>query len=63
MSLLSKQMSTLPKTESQLIEIKRLFDINSDMYTYLLQKRAEAYITQASTVSSVKAIDYRNNFV
>ncbi len=47
----------LPKTEQQLINIKRRFDVNNDLYTYLLTKRAEAAIKKASNVADAQVID------
>ena len=47
----------LPKTEQQLINIKRRFDVNNELYTFLLTKRAEAAITKASNVANAQVID------
>ena len=47
----------LPYNERRLINIQRKFDINSDVYTYLLQKRAEAGIMRASNIPDVKILD------
>ncbi|MCU0473993.1 MAG: polysaccharide biosynthesis tyrosine autokinase [Bacteroidales bacterium] len=51
------EVSKLPATESQMIGIQREFDINNSVYTYLLEKRAEAGIAKASNVSDNKIID------
>ena len=45
---LSRQISKLPTTEKELINIRRAFDINDAIYTFLLQKRSEAEIARAS---------------
>ncbi len=47
----------LPKTEKDLIGIQREFDLNDELYTYLMQKKAEASITKASIAPEVKVID------
>jgi len=52
-----KSVSQLPRTEQKLINIKRRFDVNNDLYTYLLTKRAEAAITRASNVADAQVID------
>jgi capsular exopolysaccharide synthesis family protein len=50
-------ISLLPATEREFIRIQRKFDINNTVYTYLLEKRAEAGIAKASTVSDNRIID------
>jgi len=51
------QLGRLPGTERQLIRIQRDFDLNSTVYNFLLEKRAEAGIAMASKVSDNKIID------
>ncbi|NEW82971.1 MAG: polysaccharide biosynthesis tyrosine autokinase [Mariniphaga sp.] len=53
----NKSAEKLPKTEQQLINIKRRFDVNNELYTFLLTKRAEAAITKASNVADAQVID------
>jgi capsular exopolysaccharide synthesis family protein len=53
----NKQLSAYPKTEQDLINIKRMVDLNNELYTFLLQKRAEAQITKASNVPDVDLLD------
>lgn len=53
----NKSVEQLPKTEQKLINIKRRFDINNDLYTLLLTKRAEAAIILASNVADAQIID------
>lgn len=48
----------LPGTERRLINIQRKFDLNNTVYNYLLEKKAEAGIAKASTVSDNRIIDY-----
>jgi tyrosine-protein kinase Etk/Wzc len=52
------EIMKLPSTEKQMINIQRKFDINNSVYTFLLEKRAEAGITQASNVPDNRIIDY-----
>lgn len=52
----------LPGTERQMISIQRKFDLNNSVYTYLLEKRAEAGIAMASTVSENRIIDRASIF-
>lgn len=45
---LSQEISRLPRTELNMVGMKRKFDVSDAIYTFLLQKRTEAYITMAS---------------
>ncbi|MFZ2285647.1 MAG: polysaccharide biosynthesis tyrosine autokinase [Bacteroidales bacterium] len=54
----NRQLGRLPGTERQLIRIQRDFDLNSTVYNFLLEKRAEAGIAMASKVSDNKIIDH-----
>jgi tyrosine-protein kinase Etk/Wzc len=54
---LEKDLSNLPSTERQLINIERDFDLNNTVYTYLLEKRSESEIARASNVSDNRIID------
>lgn len=47
-SQLTAEMRKMPKTERELTGIKRIFDINDAIYTYLLEKKSEAEIAKAS---------------
>jgi len=47
----------LPQNERILLNIQRKFNLNENIYNYLLEKRAEASITKASNISDHKIID------
>jgi tyrosine-protein kinase Etk/Wzc len=51
------KIKNMPKTEIELIGIKRQFTIKEGLYVYLLQKRSETAILLASTVSDNWIID------
>jgi len=51
------QLSRMPKKEQKLNNMKRNFDLNNEIYTFLLKKRAEAAIASASNVSDSQIID------
>ncbi|HEX2919642.1 MAG TPA: polysaccharide biosynthesis tyrosine autokinase [Bacteroidales bacterium] len=51
------EIKRLPSTERQMINIQRKFDINNTVYTFLLEKRAEAGIAKASNVPDNRIID------
>lgn len=53
----NRQIQTLPGTEREYINIQRDFTLNDNIYTFLLQKRAEAGIALASNVSDHKIVD------
>lgn len=51
------QLTTLPSMEQKLISIKRRFDLNNEIYNFLLKKRSEAAISMAANVSDAKRLD------
>ncbi|HOZ30242.1 MAG TPA: GNVR domain-containing protein [Bacteroidales bacterium] len=51
------EMNKIPEKERLLIGIERSFTINNEIYTYLLQKRAESSIAQASNMPDGRLID------
>lgn len=61
-SSVEQEMRKLPGTEIQMIDIQRTFDLNNTIYTFLLQKQAEAGITRASNVSDNRIIDWAESF-
>ncbi len=54
----NKDLERLPYTEKQMINIQRYYDLNNDIYTYLLKKKSEAGISKASNVPEAEIIDY-----
>ena len=52
-----KDLGRLPGTERRLIGIQRKFDLNNSVYTYLLERRAEAGIAKASQITDNRIID------
>lgn len=50
-------LGRLPGTERRLIGIQRKFDLNNSVYTYLLERRAEAGIAKASQITDNRIID------
>ena len=54
---IESRLKELPETEKQLIGIQREFDLNNELYTYMMQKKAEASITKASIAPEVQVID------
>jgi capsular exopolysaccharide synthesis family protein len=51
------KINQLPGTERVLFSIERRFKLTDAIYTYLLQKRSEAQITQASNIPDNEVID------
>lgn len=51
------EVSRLPKTERNMVNLKRRFSLNDNLYNFLLQKRAEAGIAIASNSASIKVVD------
>lgn len=56
-SNISVQLNKLPLKEQQMINIQRQFDLTNEIYTFLLQKRAETNIALASSIPDVQIID------
>lgn len=54
---ISLQLNKLPQKEQQMINIQRQFTLTDEIYTFLLQKRAETNITLASSISDVQIIE------
>ncbi len=54
---IGNQMNKLPKKEQQMINIQRQVDMTSEIYTFLLQKRAEMKIALASSIPDIQIID------
>jgi len=54
---ISIQLNRLPQKEQQMVNIQRQFDLTNEVYTFLLQKRAETNISLASSMPDVQVID------
>lgn len=54
---LSQELKKLPVKERKMRDITRKFNLNDNLYTYLLEKRAEAGITLASNKADVEVLD------
>ena len=54
---LSREISSLPRTEMNMVGMQRKFNLNDAIYTYLLQKRSEAGITLASNYPDFEVIE------
>lgn len=55
---IEREVQNLPETERKLMSIQREFDVNENIYVYLLQKRAEAEISKAANIPSNSIIDF-----
>ncbi|MFN5325557.1 MAG: GumC family protein [Bacteroidota bacterium] len=47
----------MPEIERQLLAIQRRFEVNQNIYIYLLQKKAETAIAKAAAISDNKVLD------
>ena len=54
---IQQRLTKLPDTERNLISMQRDFNLNNELYTYMLQKKAEASISLASNIPAVQIID------
>lgn len=51
------ELNKLPVNERKLINIQRDYEVNDQIYTYLLEKKAEAGIAEAANVPDNKVLD------
>lgn len=56
-SRINSNLNNLPGQEQQMINIQRKYQLTSEIYTFLLQKRAEIEIGLASAVVDIQIID------
>ena len=57
MRKLNYEVNKLPKTERELLGIERKFELNNEIYNFLLQRRAEAQIAKASNLPDYELIE------
>lgn len=55
------EVSELPKNERELLTIQRQFNINNELYTFLLKKKSETEIARAGNKPKVKVLDEARN--
>ncbi|CAA6826736.1 MAG: Tyrosine-protein kinase EpsD [uncultured Sulfurovum sp.] len=53
-----KILKELPQKEKKLIHFKRDYEVNSKMYTYLLEKKSENELIKVATISDYEVIDH-----
>ncbi len=51
------QLKVLPSKEKELIHLRRNYDVNSKMYSYLLEKKSENEMKKVATISDYEIID------
>jgi capsular exopolysaccharide synthesis family protein len=56
-TLIEKKLQNLPIAERTLVNIKRNYTLNENLYIFLQQKRAEAGISRASTTSDILIVN------
>lgn len=54
---IERQLRSLPSTETELISIKRNYSLLEGIYIFLLQKLAEARISEAGAVSDIQEVN------
>lgn len=53
----TKSMQALPQKEQELANLKRSYMVNEQVYSFLLQQRAQTAVLKASTVSNTEIVD------
>ncbi|TAH26700.1 MAG: polysaccharide biosynthesis tyrosine autokinase [Cytophagales bacterium] len=56
-SEIEEKLEILPQTERLYLEVQRKYNLNDNLYTYLLEKRAEAAISRASSTPDARILD------
>lgn len=56
-SVIKTNLNRLPQKEQQMVNIKQQYNLTNEIYTFLLQKRAEANIILASTIPDIQIVD------
>ena len=54
---INSELNNLPQQEQELINIKRQYELTSEIYTFMMQRRAELEISLAGTVVDIQIID------
>lgn len=57
LGLLENEIKRLPKNEREFVNIKRRFNLSDELYTFLLQKRAESGIAKVSTTAGITVVE------
>lgn len=57
-SAYNSYLQTIPATERELVEISRQQSIKRNIYSFLLEKREEAELSNSSTVPDSRVVDY-----
>ncbi len=52
-----REIMQLPLRERQMLGMERRFNLNNELYTYLMEKRAEASIAKAANISDNRILD------
>jgi capsular exopolysaccharide synthesis family protein len=55
--LVEAQLTKLPSTQRELIDIRRNYSLKESLYVFLLQKRTEAGLSRASTTSDIMLVN------
>jgi len=54
---LESKLGMMPKNERKMLQIKRKFTLNEELYTFLLEKRADCQILKAANVPDDEVLD------
>jgi len=57
LELYESQIRQMPEIEREFLSIQRRFEVNQNIYIYLLQKKAETSIAKAAAISDNKVLD------
>ncbi|MEQ8476383.1 polysaccharide biosynthesis tyrosine autokinase [Fulvivirga sp.] len=55
--LVDQQLAKLPESERRLVNLQRNYTLSENLYIFLMQKRAEAGISKASTTSDIVVVN------
>ncbi len=55
---LESQVTELPETQKQVLSLRRQVEVNTEVYTSMLNKAEELRVAKAGTVGNVRVVDY-----
>nr|WP_236017422.1 tyrosine-protein kinase family protein [Roseivirga sp. E12] len=56
------EINELPRNERELLTIQRKFNVNNELYTFLLKQKAESEITRAATAPNIRILNKARDF-
>ncbi|MCC6690619.1 MAG: polysaccharide biosynthesis tyrosine autokinase [Bacteroidia bacterium] len=62
LSTAENKLAQIPPAEREYTTLKRKYSLSNNLYTFLLQKRSEASIAKAASISKVQVLDWATKY-